>query len=103
MVYSQHLKKDVSVVRVIFEFHSLIGGGSVTHVIELSKKIHPYLKNQIIIAPDFGRGRKDFDESFEVLIIRVKGYHIKKRFGSPVVPLINLLFMINVYFQLKKM
>lgn len=102
MVHSQHLKKDVSVVRVIFEFYPHTGG-SITHVIELSKKIHPYLKNQIIIAPDFGDECRMFDENFEVPIIRVKYYPIKKRFGIPVAPLNDLLYMIKVYIQLKKM
>lgn len=100
MVYSQHLKKDISVVRVVLQFYPR-KGGSITHVIELSKKIHPYLKNQIIIAPDFGDECREFDENFEVPIIRVKYHSIKKRFGIPLVP--NLLYMINVYIQLKKM
>ena len=102
MVYPQHLKKDLSVVRIVFEFYPG-KGGSITHVIELSQKIHPYLKNQIIIAPDFGDDCKEFDEKFEVPILRVKYYPIRKRLGIPVAPLINLLYMINVYFQLKKM
>ena len=102
MVYSQYLKKDVSVVRVIFEFYPL-KGGSITHVIELSKKTNPYLENQMIIAPDFGDKCREFDEKFEVPIIRVKYYPIKKRLGIPVAPLVSLLYMINVYFKLKEL
>lgn len=102
MVYSQHLREEISLVRVVFTFYPRVGG-SITHTMELSKKVNPYLKNQIIIAPDFGDDCKEFDEKFEVPIIRVKYYSIKKTFGIPVVPLTNLLYRINVYFQLKKM
>ncbi len=97
MVHSQHLKNDISVIRVVFEFYPGTGG-SITHIIELSKKINSYLKNQIIIAPDFGGECKDFDESFGIPIIRVKFYSLKilQKLGLPITPFILLLYAFNV-------
>ncbi|CAG0999412.1 Putative glycosyltransferase EpsD [Methanosarcinales archaeon] len=102
MVYPRHSIKNISVVRVVFDFYPE-KGGSVSHIIELSKKINYYLDNQIILAPDFGHECKKFDEEFDVPIIRVKYYPISKILGIPMVPLIKLLYMFNVYIQIRKM
>ncbi len=102
MVYPQHAIKNILVVRVVFDFYPT-KGGSVSHIIELSKNLHYYLQNQIILAPDFGTECKKFDEKFDIPIIRVKYYPIRKILGIPIVPLINLLYMFNVYFQIRKM
>lgn len=102
MVHPQYLIKNISVIRVVFDFYPT-KGGSVSHIIELSKKIHCYLENQIILAPDFDSGCKEFDEKFDIPVIRIKYYPIRKILGIPVVPLINLLYMFNVYLQIRKM
>lgn len=102
MVYSQYSIKNISIVRVSFDFYPMTGG-SITHIIELSRKINPYLKNQIIIAPNFENECKKFDEEFEIPIIRVKYYPMRKICGIPVIQFINLLYMINVYFQIRRM
>ena len=41
-VYWWKMKMKTAVVRVVFEFYPGDGGG-ITHTIELSKKINPYL------------------------------------------------------------
>jgi len=95
------IKPNISIVRIVLYFYPFEGGCS-NHVRELSEKINPYLKNQIIIAPDVGSISKEFDRTYPIPIIRVKSHNIKKRFGIPVAPLNNLLYMINVYKALKK-
>lgn len=102
MVYSQYSIKNIYIVRISFDFYPM-KGGSITHIIELSKKINPYLKNQIIIAPDFGDECKKFDDEFKIPIIRVKYYPMRKICGIPVIQFINLLYMINVYLQIRRM
>lgn len=98
---SSDQKSRISIVRVVSYFY-LFGGGYGNHVRELSEKINPYLKSQIIIAPDIGSTSKEFDKSYPIPIVRVKYPHIKKRFGIPVAPLNNLLYIFNVYKVLKK-
>lgn len=93
--------KEISVVRVVFEFYPLVGG-SITHIIELSTLINPYLKNQIIIAPNFGDGCKEFDNNLCIEVIRVKYYPLKKIGFIPVLPLVNFLYLVNVYLKLKE-
>jgi len=95
------IKPTISIVRIVLYFYPFAGGYS-THVRELSEKINPYLKSQIIIAPDVGSISKEFDRTYPIPIIRVKSPYIKKRFGIPVAPLNNLLYMVNVYKVLKK-
>lgn len=101
-IESTPTNNSISIVRVVFEFYP-IKGGSVTHVEELSKAIDSYLRYQIIIAPSFGNECKEFDEKFEVPIIRVDYNKIKKILFIPVTPLINIIYLINVYFKLRKM
>ncbi|MGI5933054.1 MAG: glycosyltransferase family 4 protein [Eubacterium sp.] len=95
------IKPTISIVRIVLYFYPFAGGCS-NHVRELSEKINPYLKNQIIIAPDVGSISKEFDRTYPIPIIRVKSPYIKKRFGIPVAPLNNLLYIFNVYKVLKK-
>jgi L-malate glycosyltransferase len=105
MVYSQHLTINISVVRIIFEFYP-IRGGSITHTIDLSKKINNYLKNQIIIAPDYGYDCRKFDDVFEVPVIRIKYSQLLnhfKHFKFPVLPLILCEYSYNVLKYIKKM
>jgi len=71
MVGKEIVAQRISVIRVVFEFYP-IKGGSVTHILELSKHVDPYIESQVIIAPDFGKECKDFDASYPIPIIRVK-------------------------------
>lgn len=118
MVHPQNLKK-FSVARIVFEFYPMLGGSVVLTEI-LSQKINCYLKKQLIIAPYFGDNYKNvsknikvpasyhldnyekFDNKFEAPIVRVKYYHMKKLI-MPVLPLVYLLYMIQVYFKLKEL
>jgi len=59
----------LSIIRVVFEFPPIVGG-SVTHIVELSRKMNPHLEKQIIIAPNFPGG-EIFDEMFEIQVIRL--------------------------------
>jgi glycosyltransferase involved in cell wall biosynthesis len=71
-----------SVLRVVREFAPMTGG-SITHILELSRVIDPYLKNQVIVAPHIS-GCEDFDKNFPIPIIRVKAPAICN-VGCPVV------------------
>ncbi len=118
MLYPQDARK-ISVVRIVFEFYPMLGGSiALTEV--LSQKIDCHLKNQLIIAPYFGNNYESFNNQlkipalnlgdnnenlnkrFKVPIVRVKYYHIKKLF-IPVIPVIHLLYMIQVYFKVKEL
>jgi len=101
MMDLSRIKPTISIFRIVLYFYPFEGGCS-NHVRELSEKINPYLKNQTIIAPDVGSISSEFDRTYPIPIIRVKSPNIKKRFGIPVAPLNNLLYMINVYRVLKK-
>lgn len=59
-----------SIIRVVFEFPPIVGG-SVTHIVELARKINPFLQKQIIIAPDFGDECKELDEKIDLTVIRL--------------------------------
>ena len=69
-----------TLARVVFEFFPIVGG-SVTHIIELSKAMNPHLKKQIIIAPDFGHECREFDDSLGMQVVRVS-YCKSLAFGS---------------------
>lgn len=58
-----------SVLRVVREFAPGVGG-SITHILELSKVIDPYLKKQVIVAP-YTPGCEEFDQKFPIPIVRV--------------------------------
>jgi len=98
---SRNIGHGVSIIRIVSEFYPIIGG-SVTHVIELAKKIDNFLSDQIIIAPDYGCNCAEYDSDLGIPIKRIKFSPIKKRFGVPVTPLNNLLYMVKIYRYLKK-
>jgi L-malate glycosyltransferase len=91
----------ISIVRVVFEFYPIVGG-SATHIMELSKKINPYLKNQTIIVPEFDGQSSEFDKNFGITIVRAKSPSLRKIGIIPVLPLKYLLYSFNVYFKIKK-
>lgn len=105
MITSQYLKTDISVIRVVFNFYP-IKGGSITHAVELSRKINPYVNNQVIIAPDFGCECKNFDDTFEVPVMRVKYPHWVEDFNYlklPVSPIVIYGYARSVLKHIKKM
>lgn len=95
--------KNISIVRVVYEFYPSEGGAA-THIRELSKKIDPYLKSQFIIAPKHDIDCTKFDDCFGVSIIRVKYFHFRRRIVKiPVAPLDRLSYSVGVYSKLKNM
>mgnify|MGYP000932911492 FL=1 len=78
-----------SIVRVVFEFPPIVGG-SVTHIVELTKQINSNLKQQIIIAPDF-IGGKELDCNFPIRVIRLP-YLKLLSFGDFLIPSPILFF-----------
>ena len=92
----------IQLLRIVYEFYP-IKGGSVTHIIELSKNINKNV-DQRIIAPDFGEECKckEFDNRFEVPIIRIKFKPIKGIFHIPVTPLNQLIYLFKVFLYLRK-
>lgn len=94
--------KSISIIRVVYEFYPG-QGGSATHIRELSKKIDPYLKKQVIIAPKPDIDCTNFDDYFGVSIIRVKSFQFRRILKIPVAPLIHLSYSISVYSKLKNM
>jgi len=86
------------VIRVVDTFYP-VKGGSVTHIIELSKHIDKFLDSQIIIAPKYNSAQEyEFDLTFGIPIIRVKTVKLKllRRMLFPVVPIILLDYSIKV-------
>ena len=71
-----------SVLRVVREFAPGVGG-SITHILELSEVIDPYLKKQVIVAP-YIPGCEEFDQKFPIPIVRVKSPAIAN-IGCPAV------------------
>lgn len=90
-----------SLARIVFEFYPQIGG-IVTDVMELSSGINEYLSDQVIIAPKFNAEIPKFDDKFGIKIIRIDYIDFKRPLGLPIVPLVELVYMINVYRYLKK-
>jgi glycosyltransferase involved in cell wall biosynthesis len=93
---------DISVVRIAVDYYPFKGGSNV-HTKELAEKIHPHLRRQIIIAHDYGEMCREFDEHYHIPIIRVKAGEFQKRFGIPVFPLNNLIYMVRVAGVVKKL
>jgi len=81
--------KKLSIIRVVFTFYP-IKGGSVTHIMELSKKINLYLVDQVIIAPKFNGDYQEFDTSFKVKVVRIEYTKFKflEKLNFPVVPFV---------------
>lgn len=105
MDYDKIIKEPISLIRVVFEFYPSTGG-SITHIIELSKKIDPYLESQLIIAPNFNSSYKDFDESFGIPIFRVdypRWFERNNPFGLPVIQFILAGYALNTARIIKKM
>lgn len=86
-----------SVLRVVREFAPM-NGGSITHILELSRVIDPHLKKQIIVAP-YITGCEDFDENFPVPIIRVKSPAICKVGCPAIADFFYSLHAVNVIAQ----
>jgi len=98
MVHSEVIDQPISVIRVGFEFYP-IKGGSITHMVELSKNINLFLVKQIIIAPDFGECCKEFDEKFEIPVIRLnypKWIECLQPLKIPIVQFILVGYALNV-------
>jgi L-malate glycosyltransferase len=102
MLLMSKVSNNIYVVRVVFEFYPVIGG-SISHIIELSKKIDPYLKKQIIIAPSFNENCINFDSNFGIKVSRVKLKPFRKVSIFPTLPLTYILYSLRVYNELNKM
>ncbi|MEM2175385.1 MAG: glycosyltransferase family 4 protein [Candidatus Micrarchaeia archaeon] len=102
MVSLNNENNFVNIIRITFEFYP-IKGGSVNHTIELSKKLNPYLKTQLIIAPKFEGEYNEFDSSFGIPIIRVSYPKLKflTRIKLPVKPLILWVYARRVVKEIK--
>ncbi|MDH7508583.1 MAG: glycosyltransferase family 4 protein [Methanomassiliicoccales archaeon] len=70
MVDESRLIDGISLIRVVDGLPPAIGG-SITHPIELSRKMNSLLKKQLIIAPSKNIKDGDFENSFEVPIAKV--------------------------------
>lgn len=81
---------EISIIRVVNSFYPTIGG-SVTHIIELTKKMQQSIKRQIIIAPSSGKSFEEFDKSFCVPVIRIRSCYFPETTPLPGLKLINLL------------
>ncbi len=64
------MEPKYSIVRVVFEYPPIIGG-SVSHILELSRAIDSHLDKQTIIAPDFP-GSASYDHTISTRIIRIR-------------------------------
>lgn len=85
-------KVDITVARIVPAFKEY-GGGSKMDVKELAKRINPYLKRQILIAPYDPETCSDYDDMFDFQIIRIKSPHIKYR-----IPILSGLFNNGFYY-----
>jgi len=84
----------ISLVRVVGDFYPVVGG-SITHIIELSKAIDPFLEKQMIIAPQYKIGNStEFDEKFPILIQRIDPSFL----NSPQFQKIPGTSLINIFF-----
>jgi glycosyltransferase involved in cell wall biosynthesis len=94
------LDSDMTVIRIVPAFEEY-GGGSRIHVRELSTRINPYLKRQILIAPFDPETPKSFDDRFDFEIIRVKRPCIK--YNIPIISgFINKIIFCFKVFQVLK-
>lgn len=96
----QSRSTEISIARVIPEFFPFTGG-HINHVRELSLKIDPFLKSQVIIARDVGCSSKEFDDSFPIPIIRIKPRRLQKKVGIINIPIDEFFFMVEVYRVIK--
>ena len=84
-------------IRITFEFYPW-SGGSVTHLVELSRNIDKVLGGQTIIAPAYGADYSGFDQAFGVPVLRVKynSFGWLAATGFPAISLILLSYAYNV-------
>ena len=108
MQYSKNTNKlnklDLSILRVVGDFYPT-KGGSVTHVIELSKQIQSLVKYQMVFCPDEGDS-EDFDNTFCSPIKRIKSKLLKKpiTLKIPGVGIFNsFYYSINIVTEIKKL
>jgi len=102
--------KSKNLCRIIFEFAPK-GGGSVTHTIELSRHMAPYLNKQFIVTPKATVNTAELDSSFPFEVHRVSICRfewlarLKNRFLPvlPVNPLIHLSFGISAVIEIIKL
>jgi glycosyltransferase involved in cell wall biosynthesis len=102
--------KSKKLCRIIFEFAPK-GGGSVTHTIELSRHMAPYLNKQFIVTPESNEDTTELDKSFSFEVHRVSICRfewlviLKNRFlpALPVNPLIHLSFGISAMMRVIKL
>ncbi len=100
----QEKMKKLSIVRIVNPFYP-IGGGSVTHIIELTKHMYPYFANQLIICPIYDINCNNYDSNFIVPISRVdeKINNNKVLNKLPGFYLLNLMFFTyNAMMEVKK-
>lgn len=93
--------KEFTIGRIIYEFYPIIGG-SVTHTLELSERIDPYLMKQTIFAPDFGKQCKEFDQKSLVKIYRIKN-SLFSRDNISISQINFFIYFLNLYVKLRKM
>lgn len=97
--------KKLSIARIVAPFYP-VKGGSITHVIELTKNMNPYLNKQLIIAPIYDYDCSYFDSSFIVQIIRFKNIFIKNKLLDRIMGkklLDSLYYSFNAMIEIKKL
>ena len=67
---------NINVCRITNEFLPTIGG-SVTHIVELSENINPYLRKQFLIVPKSDTNTDSLDSSFPFIVHRVNHPKLK--------------------------
>lgn len=100
---SQYTKKvNVSIVRVAHEFYPK-KGGSITHIIELTKKIQPLIKNQLVICPETKEQHRLYDTDFDINIKRVKS-QITSNLNIPGTSLLNdFYYSVNIINEIREL
>lgn len=98
-------KLNISILRVVGNFYPT-KGGSVTHVIELTKQIQSVVKCQMIFCPEVEGDSENFDKTFCVPIKRIKSKLLKKPLilKIPCVGIINsFYYSVNIVKEIKKL
>ncbi|ABR54111.1 glycosyl transferase group 1 [Methanococcus vannielii SB] len=89
------VSSKLNIIRIVFEFYPM-KGGSITHIINLSEKINPFIKKQIVVAPDFKNNK--FDKNWDIEILRIPFLRLEllKKLKMPTVPIVLISYAINV-------